>query len=77
MLEQRADLALRLASLGRRGLQKPSEQSRHHGYVLACSGEAWEPVVVLDNSPMRVASTSAHLVMVLCDLMLERRGFLL
>jgi hypothetical protein len=76
-LKQHADLVLHLASLGRRGVRKPSEQSRHRGYVLACPDEAWEPVIVLDNSPMLVASMSAHLIMVLCDLMLERHGFLL
>jgi hypothetical protein len=76
-LKQHADLMLHLASLGHRGVQKPSEQSCHRGYVLACLDEAWEPVIILDNSPMLVASMSTLLIMVLCDLMLEHRGFLL
>jgi hypothetical protein len=70
-------LTLRLASLGRRGLQEPSEQSRRCGYVLACPGEAWEAVVVLNDSPMRVAGPSAHLIMVLRDLVLECPALLL
>jgi hypothetical protein len=76
-LEQRADLALCLVSLRHRGLREPPEQSRHGSYVLASLGEAWESIVVLDDSSVRVASTCTHLVMVLCDLVLERRTLLL
>jgi hypothetical protein len=71
------DFALCLASLGRRGLREPSEQSRHRGYVLARPSEAWEFVVILDDSPVRVMGTRAHLTVVLCDLVLERRVLLL
>jgi hypothetical protein len=77
VLEQRVYLALRLASLGHHGLREPSEQSRRCGFVLACPGEAWKIVIILDDSPMRVASLSAHLIMVLRDLVLERRALLL
>jgi hypothetical protein len=76
-LEQHADLALRLASLERHGLREPLEQSHGGGYVLASPSEAWESIVVLDDSPVRVASTCTHLVMVLCDLVLERHTLLL
>jgi hypothetical protein len=77
VLEQRVDLALCLASLGGSGLREPSEQSHHRGYVLAHLDEAWESVVVLDDSLVRIMGTRAHLVMVLCDLMLEHRVLLL
>jgi hypothetical protein len=66
-----------LASLGCCGLQEPSEQSRHRGYVLACPGEARESVVILDDSPMRVTGTHAHLNVVLHDLVLEGHVLLL
>jgi hypothetical protein len=75
-LKQRADLTLCLASLGRRRLRKPSEQSHRHGYVLACPSEAWEPIIILDDSLMCITGTSAHLVTVLCDLVFERRVLL-
>jgi hypothetical protein len=53
------------------------EQSHRRSYVLACPGEAWEPIIILDDSLMHVAGLSTHLIMVLCDLMLERRALLL
>jgi hypothetical protein len=31
----------------------------------------WESIVVLNNSPVRVARMRMHLIMVLCDLVLE------
>jgi hypothetical protein len=71
------DLALHLASLEHRGLQEPLEQSRHCGYVLACPGEAWESVIVLDDSLMCVTGMSTHVIMVLCNLMLKCRALLL
>jgi hypothetical protein len=52
-------------------------QSCHRGYVLARSGEAWESVVVLDDSLMRIMGTHMHLIMVLCNLMLEHHVLLL
>jgi hypothetical protein len=75
-LKQCADLTLCLASLRHR-LREPSEQSCRRGCVLACPGEAWESVVVLDDSPMRVAGTHAHIIMVLCNLMVKHRVLLL
>jgi hypothetical protein len=68
---QRTYLALHLVCLGRRRLWESSEQSRHHGYVLACPGEAWEPIAILNDSPVRVAGMRTHLIMVLRDLVLE------
>jgi hypothetical protein len=68
---------LRLASLRRRRLREPSEQSCCYGYVLACSGKAWKAVIVLNDSPMHVTGPSVHLVMVLCNLILEHRTLLL
>jgi hypothetical protein len=47
------------------------KQSCHPSYVLACPSEVWESVIILDDSPMHVAVPSAHLITVLCDLMLE------
>jgi hypothetical protein len=66
-----------LVSLGRHELQEPSEQSRHCGYVLARPGEARESVIILDDSPVHVMGMRAHLTVVLCDLVLERRVLLL
>jgi hypothetical protein len=77
VLEQCAYLVLRLASLKRRRLREPSEQSRYCGYVLTCPSKAWEAVIVLDDSSMRATGPSVHLVMVLGDLMLERHALLL
>jgi hypothetical protein len=77
LLEQRVDLELCLVPLGRHGLRKPSEQSRHRGYVLASPGEVWESVIILDDSPMCIAGKRAHLIMVLCNLMLECCALLL
>jgi hypothetical protein len=77
VLEQCADLMLCLVSLGCRGLQEPSKQSHRHGYVLARPGEVWEFIVVLDDSPVRVVGTCAHLITVLCNLVLEHRTLLL
>lgn len=65
-----------LVSLGRRGLWEPSEQSHRYVYVLARPGEARESVIVLENSPVRVMGMRAHLTVVLCDLVLERRVLL-
>jgi hypothetical protein len=53
------------------------EQSCHYGYVLAHLDKAWEVVVILDDSSMCIVGLSAHLVMVLGDLMLECHVLLL
>jgi hypothetical protein len=71
------NFTLCLASVGRRRLREPSEQGRRRGYVLARPGEAQESIVVLDDSSVCVAGTRTHLVVVLCNLVLERRVLLL
>jgi hypothetical protein len=72
-----AYLALHLAFLRCHRLREPSEQSRRYGDVLACPGEVWETIIVLDDSSMHIAGLSVHLIMVLCDLMLEHHALLL
>jgi hypothetical protein len=76
-LEQRVDLTLCLASLEHHRLWEPSEQSCHRSYVLAHLGEAWESVIILDDSPVHVVGMHAHLITVLCNLMLECWSLLL
>ena len=46
--------------LGRRGLQKPSEQGYRSIDVLACPGEVWEGFVVLDDPPVHVTGHDAR-----------------
>jgi hypothetical protein len=71
------DLTLRLASLGCHKLREPSEQSHHHGYVLAHTSESWESIIILNDFLVHIMSTRVHLVTVLCDLMLELCALLL
>jgi hypothetical protein len=64
---------------GCRGLWEPSEQGRRDSYVLACSGEVWEILVVLDDPPVHVAGDGActPTVSMTFDLALELRALLL
>ena len=65
--------------LGCRGLRKPSEQGHHGSDVLACLGEVWEGLIILDDPPVHITAHSLRTptVSVALDLSLELRTFLL
>ena len=58
-----------------RRLWKPPEQGRRNIDVLACPGEVWEGLVVLDDPPVHVAGHDARTSTV--SVALKLRAFLL
>jgi hypothetical protein len=65
--------------LGRYGLREPSEQGHGGGYVLACSGEVREAIIVFDYPSVHVASPGVctPVVRMMSDFMLDFYALLL
>ena len=65
--------------LGHRGPQNPSELGRCGGDVLACPGEVWEGLIILDDPLVHITSHGActPTVSMVLDLSLELHAFLL
>jgi hypothetical protein len=61
------------------GLREPSEQGQHGSYVLACSGEVQEILVILDDPLVHVAGDGARTptVFMAFNFVLELRALLL
>ena len=78
MLEQRANLVMGLAILGRHSLWKAMEQGRRDGDVLACPGKARKGFIIGDNPLVYITGhgACAPTVSAALDLPIELRAFL-
>ena len=79
MLEYYANLTMGSTILRRCEPQKPLEQGRCSGNVLACLGEVRECFIIIDDPPIHVAGHGActPTVSVVLDLSIELHAFLL
>jgi hypothetical protein len=59
-LDERVQLLVSVAPLGRRLLREPFQQSRRSSDVLACLGEAWATHIIFEDPPIYVTGGSVR-----------------